>query len=72
MGQARGCGKEMTSFYTRGFYTREITVLCGNTDTDGGQYLCHTCEALPDPNYCTTCGDFVGDAYGADYLCRCG
>ena len=72
MGQPRGCGKRMEAFYVRGFHTRQISVLCGNTNPEGDQYLCDQCEALPDPNYCTTCGDFVGNWAGPDYICRCG
>lgn len=72
MGQARGCGNKMTVWVSRGYSGKEVTVKCGSTDQYGGQHLCDTCEKLPDPNYCAKCGDFVGDAFGPDYICACG
>lgn len=73
MGQARGCGEPVGGIIIgRGFFYREITVKCGGTDPHGGQYLCEKCEKLPDPAYCSVCGDYVGDPFGPDYICRCG
>ena len=40
MGQARGCGKRITVWVSRGYSGKDVEVKCGGTDVHGGQYLC--------------------------------
>ena len=73
------CKNLVSQFIPKGYDYKEIKLPCGSTDIHGGTLLCEECwekfiEQYPQgwrntPGDICKHGNYVGDAYGPDYLC---
>lgn len=73
------CKNLVSQWVPKGYDYKEIKLSCGSTDIHGGTLFCEECfERLAKqyPQGWISCpgdlckhGNYVGDAYGPDYLC---
>jgi hypothetical protein len=74
-----GCKNKVMQYVPRGYGYREVESTCGNTSYNGERLMCDECRAKYEklypqgwrnvPGDVCKHGCYVGDAYGADYMC---